>query len=273
MTLLELAQETPRSRGVYRGTAYSVYGAGRPVVLIHGVGMQQAIWRPQVTALASKYQVITYDMLGHGASEDPDPQVTLTDFADQLQDLLGHLAAARVAIIGHSMGALVALEFALRSPQAVERLVALNAAFNRSSEQRASVLARAATLETNGVKATINSTIERWFGRPVPLEFQDDAKLVSDFLLNVHPEGYARSYRLFATSDAAHAGRLHGLSMPALFMTGELDPNSTPEMSKAMARQSPRSRCVIVSRAKHKMPLTRAAEINERILEFLEAEI
>lgn len=270
MTLLETTQEVRQVRGISGGTAYSVYGAGRPVVLIHGVGMQQAIWAPQVLALASRYQVITYDMLGHGKSKDPDEDVTLADYGQQLHDLLGYLAVERPAVIGHSMGALVALELALRAPALVDRLVALNGAFNRTPAQRASVLARASALERDGIEATLDSTLARWFGSPVPDNLKSHAELVSGFLKDVHPVGYARSYRVFATSDALHVGRLHDLSMPALFITGELDPNSTPEMSQAMASQSPRATCVIVPGAKHKMPLTRANEINQRLLEFLE---
>ena len=272
MTLLDAAALS-RVSGTHNGTAYCVYGTGRPVVLIHGVGMQQAIWAPQVAALANRYQVITYDMLGHGGSQDPDSHVTLADYAMQLQHLLSYLAIETASVIGHSMGALVALEFALRFPASVERLIALNAVFNRTPEQRASVVARAEALESEGVGATLDSTLARWFGSPVPEHLVGYAELVSTFLKNVHGVGYARSYRLFATSDAVHVGRLHELSMPTLFMTGELDPNSTPEMSEAMAAQSPHSTCVIVPGAKHKMPLTRAAEINSRILEFLEIAI
>ena len=50
------------------GTAVEISGSGPPVVLLHGVGLNQSIWAEQVTALESDFQVITYDLLGHGRS-------------------------------------------------------------------------------------------------------------------------------------------------------------------------------------------------------------
>lgn len=270
MRPLEYSVPAPVASGRFEGTAYCLYGEGAPVVCIHGVGMQQAIWAPQVAALAARHRVVTYDMLGHGASRVPPQDVQLADYARQLADLLDHLRIDASAVIGHSMGALVALEFALRYPERATRVVALNATFNRTPEQRARVLARAEELECAGVAATMDSTIERWFGKPVPADLQAYAGLAAELMAQVHPVGYARSYRLFATSDAAHAGRLHQLRMPVLFMTGEFDPNSTPAMSEAMANQVPQAQWVVVKDARHKMPLTCAQEVNERLLRFLD---
>ena len=90
-----------------------------------------------------------------------------------------------------------------------------------------------------------------------------------DTLLQVQPLGYARTYRLFASSDAAHVDRLSGLQPPALFLTGELDPNSTPVMSEAMARLAPRSRLDVVPGARHMMNLTHADRVNASLRRFL----
>jgi len=270
MRSLELSVADPDSVGRFKGTAYRVYGqGGGAVVLVHGVGMQQAIWAPQIAALSERHRVVTYDMLGHGESQDPPEGVRLVDYACQLADLLDHLRIDAAAVVGHSMGALVALEFALQYPARASHVVALNATFNRTPEQRAAVLGRADALECTGVSATIDSTIERWFGNPVPEDLRASAALINRFMRQVHPVGYARSYRLFASSDAAHVDRLQHLRMPVLFMTGELDPNSTPAMSEAMASRVARAELVIINGARHKMPLTRPAEVNERLLRFL----
>ena len=53
------------------GTSYLATGQGQPVVLIHGVGLNKEMWGGQVVGLATNYRVITYDMLGHGASPRP----------------------------------------------------------------------------------------------------------------------------------------------------------------------------------------------------------
>lgn len=251
------------------GTAWRSHGAGEAIVLIHGVGMDQRAWQPQIEALSRGHRVVTYDMLGHGESELPPEGVQLADFAAQLLRLLDHLQIARAHVVGHSMGALVALEFALRHPERCRRLLALNAVFQRSAQQRAAVLERARTLQSAGVAATVDSTLARWFGDPVPAHLREIAALTSDILADVNAQGYARAYRLFATSDEVHADRLPALAMPALFITGEGDPNSSPAMSEAMAALAPQGQFEIVPGARHMMNLTDAAEVNRRVLRFI----
>lgn len=259
----------PSQSRVCEGTAYRVHGAGETIVLIHGVGMDQRSWQPQIEALSRNHRVVTYDMLGHGESRLPAEGVQLADFAEQLLHLLDHLQVSQAHVVGHSMGALVALEFALRHPARCSRLLALNAVFRRCAEQRAAVLERARTLQSEGVAATVEATIARWFGAPVPAHLCETAALTRDILGNVNAQGYARAYGLFATSDAVHADQLALLAMPALFMTGEGDPNSSPAMSQAMAALAPRGSAEIVPGARHMMNLTDADQINQRLLRFI----
>ena len=239
------------------------------MVLIHGVGMDQRAWQPQVAPLSGQHLVVSYDMLGHGASGLPAEGVRLADFAQQLLHLLDQLGIATAHIVGHSMGAMVAQEFALSYPERTRTLLALNAVFQRDEQQRAAVQQRARLLNEQGVQATVESTIARWFGSPVPAHLAPLAALAQDILGDVHPLGYARAYQLFAASDAAHADRLAQLQRPALFFTGELDPNSSPDMSQAMARLVPDGECQVLSGARHMMNLTDAQDVNRVLLEFM----
>ena len=144
-------------------TAFSVTGQGTPIVLIHGVGMRQQVWAPQVRDLGRDFKVITYDMLGHGQSDVPPEGVQLTCYAEQLLALLDHLGIQRAHVIGHSMGALIALEFALNYPQRCLRVAALNAVFCRTPEQSEAVIQRASSLVTSGILAGLDATLARRF--------------------------------------------------------------------------------------------------------------
>lgn len=252
------------------GTAYSTWGSGEPVVLIHGVGMEHGVWRPQVPALAEAHQVIALDMLGHGQSRVPGAQVRLADYAAQVAELLDHLKLPAANIVGHSMGALVALEFGLNYPSRCLRVAALNAVFERTPEQREAVQRRAGLLHEAGIGATVDDTIERWFGAPIPDAMKDSADMVAGFLKRVHPLGYARTYQLFATSDRVHADRLAELRMPALFMTAEFDANSSPAMSRAMAARVAGSSAKVIPGARHMMTVTDPHRVNEALRDFLE---
>ena len=255
--------------GALPQTAWRRTGHGEPVILIHGVGMAQSVWQPQVDALSRDHDVVVYDMLGHGDSTLPAEGATLAAYAAQLADLMDHLGIKAANIVGHSMGALIALEFALTQPKRTLRVAALNAVFERTPEQRAAVQARAEALKQSGFAATIGPTIDRWFGTPVPARLRDAADLVAGLLTRVSPTGYARTYRLFASSDAVHASRLPTLAMPALFLTGEFDANSSPAMSRAMGDLAPNAVVEILPDARHTMNLTHPDEVNASLRTFL----
>jgi pimeloyl-ACP methyl ester carboxylesterase len=259
--------------GLANGTAFNIYGTGDTLVLIHGVGLSQATWGPQVVAFAGRYQVIAYDMLGHGESVLPSENATLNQYATQLATLLDHLGIDAASVIGHSMGALVALEFALNYPARAIRVATLNAVYRRTAKQRRAVMRRVRTLETMDSLAAVDATLTRWFGQPIPPHLIAQANMVRLLLMSANPIGYARTYRLFATSDYAHVGRLCELAAPALFMTGELDANSSPEMSRAMGDDVPHAQVAIVPGERHMMSLTAPDVVNQRLRTFIETTV
>ncbi|HSI39523.1 MAG TPA: alpha/beta fold hydrolase [Xanthobacteraceae bacterium] len=248
--------------------------AGRPgalpVVLIHGVGLALEAWAPQFAALAERCDVIALDMPGHGGSSLPPADARLSDYADPVIALLDALAIPAAVLIGHSMGALVALETALSYPSRVLGVAALNAVFGRTPEQRAVVAARAGALDADGRAAAHAAAVRRWFGEPVPPEMAPSAARVAALLAACDPVGYARTYALFAACDDAHRDRLPGLAAPALFLTGDGDPNSTPAMSQAMARLAPRGRADVLAGERHMMNLTAPEAVNARLLAFID---
>jgi pimeloyl-ACP methyl ester carboxylesterase len=252
------------------GTAYRRHGHGRPVVLIHGVGMNQQVWEPQLAALASRFEVITFDMLGHGQSELPPSEAKLAHYTEQVRQLLDDLGLPAAAIVGHSMGALVAIDFAVRHPERCLALVAMNAVFCRTDGQRQAVMQRAAALRDVGSDANVADTLRRWFGEPVPEALHGAAELSRSMLKGVRPVGYARTYMVFASADAEHASSLRSLRMPALFTTGDGDPNSTPAMSRAMAEQVAGAELAILPDTRHMMSLTDPQRVNALLIDFLQ---
>ncbi len=251
------------------GTCWSAYGAGSPVVLVHGVGMDQRVWAPQVHALMQTHQVIVYDMLGHGHSALPAGALDLGDYVRQLRELMAHLGLQRPHVVGHSMGALVALELGVAHSDECRSIVALNGVYCRSEAQRQSIIWRAEELMKNGKSSNMDGTIARWFGEPVPCELAAAAALSRQLLDEVDAQGYARAYQVFAKADARHQGRLHAIAVPTLFATGDGDPNSTPEMARAMHRELPGSRLAILAGQRHMMALVAVDQVNQLLSEFM----
>lgn len=262
---------TVRLRGgaVEGAIAYLRTGQGTPVVLIHGVGMNAEVWGPQISALAAAHDVVAIDMLGHGESSLPPDPARLGDYGDAVVGLLDALGIKRAALVGHSMGALVALQVALSQSARVSRLVAMNAVFCRPPDLKRAVEARADELDAKGVAASVEPTLARWFGDPAPDHLSAVSALARAALEGVRPEGYRATYRLFASSDAVFSEALRQLVPPALFFTGEHDANSSPEMSREMAARAPHGRAAVLSGARHMMALTHPDAVNRSLLAFL----
>lgn len=232
--------------------------------------MHAGFWAPQLAAFAGQWDVIAYDTLGHGSSPLPPETPMLADYAAQLLALLDGLGLQKASLVGHSMGALIALEFALAYPERVSAVVPMNAVYCRTPAQSSAVQSRAATLQSSVQDLTWRqAAIDRWFGLPVPSTLLETASWVGASLANVNPVGYTRAYGLFSRADAAHEGRLGQLPMPALFLTGEEDENSTPAMSTRMANETPHGQAIALAGERHMMSLASPDLINGVLSRFL----
>jgi len=250
------------------GTAWSRVGSGKTLVLLHGVGMNKSVWAPEVNLLSTSFDVIVYDMWGHGESDLPTGELNLTDYTNQLVNLLSELGISKVFVAGHSMGGLIAIDFALTHPEICLGMCALNAVFDRTPSQSEAVKKRAADLAAGGVSVNLSETLERWFGQPGTHEFTEAEALAQQLLLDVNQKGYEAAYSVFASSDKVHADRLSTLSVPALFFTADGDPNSTPEMSEAMASLAPLGSSEVLTGHRHMMTLTAPLQISESLNTF-----
>lgn len=250
---------TTRPRSERAGLAAIEAGAGAQIVLLHGVGLRSEAWNRQIDALAERYHVTALDMPGHGDSAVRRGMECVADYADAVLDAIDGPAM----VVGHSMGAMIALELAVRAPDRLRGVVALNAIFERSPEASAAVQARAAELDGISV-AEPTGALDRWFGDAAT----NERTACHEWLCSVTPAGYKAAYTAFAHTTGPRREDLARLSCSALFMTGALEPNSTPAMSEAMAKLAPKGRAIIVPDAAHMMPMTHAEVVNAAILDF-----
>ena len=243
---------TTRPRSDFGTLAAISEGNGLQVLLLHGVGLQADAWAPVIDGLKSTYHVIAPDMPGHGQSPRLDAPDDLTDYS---LVLAANLTQPTV-LVGHSMGAMIALDIALNHSKNVVAVGALNAIFERSDAAQSAVMARAGKMD--GITAPDPTpTLARWFGKAQSTE-KDACR---DWLLHSDPEGYRDAYKIFASHNGPARDLLALLECPALFMTGSEEPNSTPLMSHRMAEIAPQGHLQIVNGAAHMMPMTHPDEV------------
>ena len=126
---------------------------GLPLLLVHGWGGDGREWSPHAEALADRFRVIVPDLRGHGRSEVPDQGNTPVEMADDLAALLGHFGTVPAVVVGHSMGGQVVNLLAVRHPDLVRSVVALDPAHGAHGDEVAQIPARLARYRERGAAA------------------------------------------------------------------------------------------------------------------------
>src|SRR5882762_10438674 len=101
---------------------YAVYGTGEPLLLRHGGLGQIEMFGPNLTKLAQSRQVIGVDLQGHGRTSLGDREINLLDMGNDMAGVLKKLGYNKVDVLGYSLGAGVAFQFAAQHPEMVRRL-------------------------------------------------------------------------------------------------------------------------------------------------------
>jgi pimeloyl-ACP methyl ester carboxylesterase len=249
-----------------------VSGTGESVLLAHGFGGSARNFRPQLKALRGRYRTIVYDARGHARSGAPDAAADYTSdcFVADLARALDQAGAERAVVGGLSMGAGVALRFALAHPQRVQGLVL--ASFPAAAREGAGLAARAAAFAKALDEEGLLAAGERFvWGEGSGLSARD-AALVRQGFLEHRPRALAHVLReLIAVQPSAQelAPQLARLGRPALIVAGETDAPSIAT-SGALAAALPGARPVVVEGAGHVVNLQRPEAFNAVLLAFLE---
>jgi pimeloyl-ACP methyl ester carboxylesterase len=211
--------------------AYDDVGAGPAVVLVHGHPFDRTMWGPQRTSLAGGFRVLTPDLRGYGRTPATEGTVTMGELAGDVWDLIDRLEIDDVAVVGLSMGGLVAMEMAIGRPGRVWALglVATTAA-PVTQEERRRRLAAADEAEAEGMAPLVRSMSPRLFGPHAPKALVAE---IGDMMSRNNPGGAAAALRGRAVRPDYREG-LRRLDMPAFVCTGTCDVWSTAEVTEEL---------------------------------------
>ena len=102
---------------------YIEQGQGKPLILLHGNGENCAYFEHQIPCFAKDYRVIAIDTRGHGQSPRGEKPFTIVQFAEDLRDFMDQNAIGKAILLGFSDGGNIALTFALKYPERIDKMI------------------------------------------------------------------------------------------------------------------------------------------------------
>jgi len=253
---------------VHRGQKlhYLERGRGDVLLLIHGLGSSGADWALQVAALQERFRIIVPDLPGSGHSATLGAGSSIEQFAEALWALCDHLAAARINIVGFSLGGAVALEMALMRPESVRRLAMINSLASYRLDHWRKWLEAALTLTLIpliGMRRASRLAARRLFPLPWQCRLRARAEQVVG---SVPASTYLLTGRALLRWTAFE--RLHRLKAKTLIVAAEHD--FTPLDEKRRLAQRIGADFVMVRGSRHGTPFDAVRATNASLLALLE---
>lgn len=105
---------------------YEVLGRGRPVIFLHGWVGSWRYWISAMQVTSTSYRAYALDLWGFGDTAHNTPNYSVDQQANLLDRFLNEMGIGKIALVGHGLGALVGMSFAVRFPQSVDRIMAIS---------------------------------------------------------------------------------------------------------------------------------------------------
>lgn len=234
------------------------------IVFANSLGADFRIWDAVAARLGPNRRIIRYDKRGHGLSEAAPPPYQMATLADDLAALLDRLEVRTTAVVGLSVGGMIALDLAARRPDLVSSLVLMDTAHRIGTKEGWN--ARIATVLSDGMGAVADGILSGWFTEAYRRGNVDFAGYRAMLLRN-DVEGYTGVCAALRDADLTEQTR--ALKTPTLCIAGEHDATTSPALMRTTADLIAGARLEVVRDAGHIPCVERPDEVARLIDGFL----
>jgi pimeloyl-ACP methyl ester carboxylesterase len=249
--------------------AYEDTGTDGPVVVfVHGLGGSVYGWWGQLSACGDRgYRGVAYDQRGAGLSDKPEGPYSVAGWAEDLARLLDGLGLERVALVGHSVGCMVAQHTSVRLGERIWALAVVGGALEWRPEAGA-VFEERVRLARSGRMDEIAATVA---GTGLSERGRADDPVLHGLMLDTIASNDPRAYA--ASTQATAAGSMQAperVPCPTLAVAGAEDPVTPPGFAAAVADAIPGGESTSIRGAAHWCMLERPEAVNDALFGFLD---
>lgn len=250
------------------GLWYAQQGRGPALVLVHGSNLDSRSFDWIVPPLTKERRVVVFDLRFHGRTTDPGGPVS---WAGDLLEVLDALGLERAALLGHSLGAQVVVDFALAHPERVDRLMVVGpsvsgymsatmpAGFDQvvQAVRAGDVDAAAAAMAAMPAMGLVSASERRVFVRQL---FVDNAAL------------FRQDTRRLVRASPPAIDQLERLGAPLLVLVGDSDLTYAPKVADLLVERVRGARRITLQRCGHLAPVDCPEQVVHAVEEFLRRE-
>ncbi|MFX0071299.1 MAG: alpha/beta fold hydrolase [Candidatus Hermodarchaeota archaeon] len=267
---------------------YDIHGEGDPVILIHGFSDRKEHWRAQLGDLSNHFKVIRLDNRTAGKSDRPEGEYSMKVFASDVAGLMDHLKIEKAHIIGHSLGGMIAQNFAILYPNRVNKMVLINTLAGMTppgvpSERGFELYKNSALAEVKAyqqdplntfLKASKASYSRQFHKKMVetPNYKFHGIWSVNDLIVEKTINGPTeRDIEHLVAAFKTHNTyeKLHEIKKEVLIIAAEKDKSCPVSMNEKIHELIPDSKFIVIKGAAHQSILEKPHEINKHIIDFL----
>jgi 3-oxoadipate enol-lactonase len=236
-----------------------------PLVFINPLGCDLRVWTDVASILKPDFRVVCYDKRGHGLSESGADTNEMADYARDLAALLDALDIARAALVGLSIGGVIAQELYRQRPELVVALVLCDTAAKIGTDE--SWAQRIAAVERGGVDAVADPVLERWFTPEFRRDRAPDFAGFRVMLTRTTKQGYLAACGALKRADLRpYAGAIR---TPTLCLAGDQDGSTPVALVKETAALIKGSRFEIIEGAGHLPNVEKPADVARLIADHV----
>lgn len=254
---------------------YQVEGEGEALVLIHAGVADSRMWDGMVATLAEQFRVIRYDLRGFGQSKDMPARFSNVE---DLAQILDHFGIKEAYITGISYGSSIALDFSLKYPERVKKLV-MGAPSVAGTPPSATLEdfweAEEALVEAGDLEAATELNLKLWVDGPQRTPDEVDPavrQLVHDMQLLAFENETEDEVEVVRYGPPYANERLEEVSMLTLVIVGALDLEGKVALAKELDEKIPNSMLQVIEGAAHMVSMEKPGEFSEAMARFFKGD-
>ena len=247
---------------------FYIKGKGRPLVLIHPLGLDHRLWDYCIGDLAEHRTLITFDLPGHGLSPVPDNNYSIEDISKNLLESLRLADIDKADFLGLSIGGMILQHFASVNASMVEKLILVDTTFKYSKDWQLNWTERARISREEGLENMLEKLLEAFFTEDYLRKGSEDIDYCRDVISKMSGEGYALACEALSKCNLEKSAS--AITSQTLILCGDQDNDLFKESTLWLSQNIPHSQYEWLAPAQHLSPLERRVDFLKIVRKFLE---